>query len=193
MNKIVKIILVITFCFLSLNVSNTKIEKIETYNKVEFNYEEYIDTYIDSLNLKYNHQKEFFKKFLPIIYQNSNKPSIATAQSILESNWGRCSLSKHNNIFGIKGNDIYYSTQECTDGTFYKTKSGFKEFNSIQQQIQYHNDKWANKMKDMTIDECIEYLSMKNYATDPNYGRKIRNIIKQYKLEELNEDIITRK
>lgn len=70
----------------SLNVSNTNIENMEVNYTTEFNYEEYIDTYIDSLDLKYDHQREFFKKFLPVIYQESYKPSIATAQSILESN-----------------------------------------------------------------------------------------------------------
>lgn len=193
MKKYVKIILVILFCIFSLNVSNTNIENMEVNYTTEFNYEEYIDTYIDSLDLKYDHQREFFKKFLPVIYQESYKPSIATAQSILESNWGRCSLSKHNNLFGVKGNDVYYSTQECVDGTFYKTKLGFREFDSIHQQIEYHNEKWAKEMQNMTIDECIDYLSKKNYATDPNYGKKIKRIIKQYKLEELNENITTRK
>lgn len=48
-------------------------------------------------------------------------------------------------------------------------------------------------MQNMTIDECIDYLSKNNYATDPNYGKKIKRIIKQYKLEELNENITTRK
>lgn len=193
MRKYVKIILVILFCLFSLNISNTNLKNIAVNYITEFNYEEYIDAHIDSLNLKYNYQKEFFKRFLPIIYQRSYKPSIAAAQSILESNWGRCSLSKHNNIFGVKGNNVYYQTQEYIDGIFYKTKLGFKKFDSIQQQIKYHNDIWAKEMQDMTIDECVEYLYKKNYATDPNYGKKIKCIIKQYKLEELNENIITRK
>lgn len=191
--KYVKSILVIIFLLFSLTLSNNNIEIDYSDYKEEFNYEEYIDTYIDSLNLKYNHQKEFFKKFLPIIYQRSYKPSIATAQSILESNWGRCNLSKHNNLFGIKGYDISVHTKEYVDGTFVEKQLKFKSFDSIEEQIDYHNEKWAEDMKSLTIDECIDYLSKKNYATDPNYGNKIRKIINQYKLEELNENITTRK
>lgn len=73
MKKYVKIILVISFCVFSLNVSNTNIENIEVNYTTEFNYEEYIDTYIDSLDLKYDHQRKFLRNsFLLFIRKATN-------------------------------------------------------------------------------------------------------------------------
>lgn len=57
----------------SLNVSNTNIENMEVNYTTEFNYEEYIDTYIDSLDLKYDHQREFLRNsFLLFIRKATN-------------------------------------------------------------------------------------------------------------------------
>ena len=69
-------------------------------------------------------------------------------------------------------------------------KLSFKKFDSIKDQIDYHNKIWGEDMINLSINESIDYLISKNYATDPNYGNKIKKIIKTYNLDYLDENII---
>lgn len=190
MSNRIKIILLILFCLFSIKSQNVNIKTQYSFHTYLFKYEKHIKNYIDNLNLKYDYQKDFFNKYLLDIYIHSYKPSIVTAQAILESNWGRCKLSENNNLFGIKGSDIIVDTKEYINGNIYNKKLSFKKFDSIKDQIDYHNKIWGEDMINLSINESIDYLISKNYATDPDYGNKIKKIIKTYNLDYLDENII---
>lgn len=190
MSKLLRILFILLF---SLFLSNSFNSYYVLYNicKINNKIDLATDNYINSLNLKNKYQIDFLKKTIKTIYLNSYNPNITMAQLILESNWGRSELCKYNNYLGIKGGDINLTTQEYYNNHNVYVKSNFKKFDSLLDQINYHNNEWGIHVKDMSISKAIVFLKDKNYATDPNYGKKIKKIINNYKLTEY-EYIISR-
>lgn len=88
-------------------------------------------------------KQEFISKIEPsakeIYYKYKVFPSVAMAQAILESNWGRSELaSNYNNYYGIKadkswkGERINFSTKENYNDTI---KADFRVYNSVEESV----------------------------------------------------------
>lgn len=143
---------------------------------------------------------------LAVKYANANGlyPSVMIAQAALESGWGRSSLSNppYHQLFGIKslgdfsGKEIILPTQEWVkdsghkNGGYYITiEAGFRVYDSYEgsfndqakflQKSRYTNVLVKNAP---SYKHATEALQNAGYATDPNYAKKLNDIISNYNL-----------
>ncbi|WP_312906735.1 stalk domain-containing protein [Tissierella praeacuta] len=130
--------------------------------------------------------------------------ALQTAQAILETGWGQSvPVDKYtgkvsNNLFGIKGKgtagSVISNTWEEYNGTKFRIDAEFRAYNNI-------NESWLNHkelllkgerygiFRDVMHDSTQGAWALRRagYATDSQYPIKLMNIIKQYKLYELDE------
>jgi hypothetical protein len=110
-------------------------------------------------------------------------PECVAAQWALESGWGQHTSGK-NNYFGLKGSGSNVNTQEFINGKWVTIKAGFIDFPDLLTCIQYLVDRWY---KDFQVykgvnratsrNECAQLLVKEGYATDPDYGIKLIQIM----------------
>lgn len=130
------------------------------------------------------------------------RASITMAQAILESNWGSSKLSsQYHNLFGIKGtgaNSKLLTTKEYTNGHWVVIKDRFKVYDSWSDSIkehtqlmmtgtQYKKDNYQNVVDAKSYQEAARALQKDNYATDPNYAKKLISVIETYNLDKYDE------
>lgn len=130
------------------------------------------------------------------------RASITMAQAILESNWGTSKLSaQYHNLFGIKGsgpNSRLLTTKEYTNGRWVVIKDRFKVYDSWSDSIkdhtqlmmtgtQYKKDNYQNVVEAKSYQEAAQALQKDNYATDPNYAKKLISVIETYNLDKYDE------
>lgn len=126
-------------------------------------------------------------------------PSITLAQAILESGWGKSSLTtKHNNFFGIKaaggwqGKTVNMSTGEVFNGSKVTIKSDFRAYDSplesFKDRVKFltENTRYkANGVFDaQTPEEQAYALKRAGYATATNYAETLIGLINQYNLKQ---------
>jgi hypothetical protein len=128
-------------------------------------------------------------------------PSVTIAQAILESGWGRSSLSTvDRNYFGIKcQNGKYgtlangchtYRTQECTKaGKCFYISDAFRTYATQSNSFRDHgqflrvNSRYKPAFAyTKNANNFIWNVWKAGYATDPNYYTKITGIMAKYKL-----------
>lgn len=141
--------------------------------------------------------------------------SLALAQFVLESGFGRSELAKNaNNLFGMKTlvpynkwygtvwneNMIYkHKTTEEYNGKNIEITRNFRKYNSIEESIVDYLTYLLNTSNGMRlryegIDSCKDYkkackiVSDNHYATNGKYESFLLNIINYYKLMELDEE-----
>ena len=116
-------------------------------------------------------------------------PELTVAQAALETGWFKNTSGKYN-YFGQKAKASekasILSTREVSQGSEYTTSARFKDYNSIDEAVEDRVKKWGSKYKDAsTIDQAIGSIwqydpktgSGKGYATDSNYGYKLKTIL----------------
>jgi len=136
----------------------------------------------------------------PTIYKLAKEvgikfPEIVAAQFSLESDHGKEASGK-NNYLGIKatkqeiadGKATLVQTTEVIDGKEVVIKDYFKDFDSLKDMLLHYKEQWNDNYKDRkgtstssTVEEAIKLLKSNGYATDPNYVKKILNVIKSAK------------
>lgn len=131
-------------------------------------------------------------------------PSLTIAQAILESGWGKSSLSSEaNNLFGIKaysdwnGDTINLSTNEYnSDCSSYTINADFKVYSSFYESVKDHTAllstkryKAVRKASDY-VDACYAVYDC-GYATYPNYPEDLIEVIENFNLEKY--DILVKK
>ncbi|MBO0471282.1 LysM peptidoglycan-binding domain-containing protein [Enterococcus sp. DIV0242_7C1] len=129
--------------------------------------------------------------------------SVMMAQAILESDWGRSTLSAapNHNLFGIKGSyqgqSVTMQTWEVYNGQWVQVNAAFRKYpsysesfsdnayvlknTSFQSGVYYYSGAWksnTNSYRDATA-----WLTGR-YATDPSYNTKLNNIITTYNLTQ---------
>lgn len=125
-------------------------------------------------------------------------PSVIIAQSGLESNWGESELSKnYNNYFGIKANKIEDSvklkTNEFVDGNAKEMLEPFRKYNSKLDSFNHYaqlmtkTDRYKKVRVAESYEEAAHEIKNAGYATDPNYDKKIIDLIKKYNLEKYDK------
>ena len=125
------------------------------------------------------------------MYRSGVPASITLAQGLLESGYGRSELAvKSNNHFGIKchngwqGGKVYHDDDakgEC-----------FRKYDTPEESYRDHSDflRYRDRYKFLFEYKITDYtswaygLKKAGYATDPNYPRKLINLIEEYKLYE---------
>lgn len=111
-------------------------------------------------------------------------PRIIVAQTGLETGWGRSAPG--NNLFGIKSHGApggqNLATTEVVNGQPVRTTASFRTFESPQASVAGYadfintNPRYAQFRTAQGLDAQAEALGRSGYATDPNYGTKVRQI-----------------
>lgn len=122
------------------------------------------------------------------LINNNINPEIWTnyllAQTALESNWGKSSIStKYNNYGGIKGtgSDSVSTREYSPQRGYYLTHSSFKSFNSVEDFADYFVKRLRDKFKafSTTPGEYLKNIGKHGYFTAPlnDYSRTFNSIL----------------
>ena len=168
-----------------------------------------VQKYLNELN---NFSTEdFINKISPLAQKawETDKilPSLTIAQAILESDWGRSELAINANaLFGIKAHTdpthkktYTKTTWEYSSGKYIQIEAKFKAYDSWEESIKDRSKYLANRYiggvhiyKDLigetNYKKACEKIYKAGYATDPNYPKKLIDIIEKYKLNKFDED-----
>ena len=119
--------------------------------------------------------------------------SVTIAQAIDESGWGQSVLATNDhNLFGIKGTGPAGSdeqpTQEVINGQLVNLSSSFQIYQNIAQSIDAHarllarSGDYAHAMSQSKDPNAFAGALTGIYATDPQYGAKLVQLMTQYDL-----------
>ena len=168
-----------------------------------------VQKYLNELN---NFSTEdFINKISPLAQKawETDKilPSLTIAQAILESDWGRSELAINANaLFGIKAHTdpthkktYTKTTWEYSSGKYIQIEAKFKAYDSWEESIKDRSKYLANRYiggvhiyKDLigetNYKKACEKIYKAGYATDPNYPKKLIDIIEKYKLNKFDEE-----
>lgn len=152
------------------------------------------DRFISSMSTPVKHVADEYKLY----------PSVMMAQAALESGWGTSQLSTSaNNYFGVKGAyngaSVTMSTAEYNaNGQLYYTQAAFKKYPNAtasmtdNAQLLRNGTSWNHRYYAGTWREnAPTYEAAANaltgtYATAPNYGSSLINLIQTYKFNALD-------
>jgi hypothetical protein len=143
-------------------------------------------------------QGAFLAAILPQVLRSSRQhqlpPSVALAQAVLESGWGRSRLAReHHNLFGVKAwsaeDGVAMSTREHRDGRDQRVLARFRAFAGVEESIEHHAELLA---EDRRYAEArarwsdwqgfLDHLAPR-YATDPAYAMRVSQIVERYDLD----------
>lgn len=127
--------------------------------------------------------------------------SVMIAQAIVESGWGKSTLSAapNYNLFGIKGSyqgqSVTMPTSEYVNGQWITVNAAFRKYPSYKESLQdnvtvlkttsfqsgvyYYSGAWKSNTK--SYKDATAWLTGR-YATAPNYGSTLNNVIETYNL-----------
>jgi hypothetical protein len=143
-------------------------------------------------------QGAFLAAILPQVLRSSQRhrlpPSVALAQAVLESGWGRSRLARdHHNLFGVKAGGshggITMPTQEHRDGVDARVRSRFRSFEGVDQSIEHHarllgdDERYAPAREHWTDWRAFLQQIAPTYATDPAYARRVAQLVERYDLD----------
>lgn len=145
-------------------------------------------------NSKETFKSDFYNNYIKILTEKKIDLGFAkylVTQDVLESNWGKSSLSVYNNYGGVKATKnskfVEMPTKEW-DKTEKKMKTviqKFRVFDSSEDYCRYKvallgnsNYKTFTRKPEEFANSLTIYAKYK-YATDPNYKIKINNLYKQ--------------
>lgn len=148
-------------------------------------------------------KNEFIESISKVLMKNYDEyrilPSLAVAQAVLESSWGKYHIQ--NNIYGIKagkswaGKVAIRKTKEW-DGTKYITKEDrFRVYDSFEESVIDYlkllgkTNRYEKVGKAKDYKEACRFVYECGYATDPKYSEKLINIIEANKLYLYDEKI----
>lgn len=146
-------------------------------------------------------KKSFIEKIRPVAQEGYIKygilPSLTLAQAALESGWGKKQVG--NNIFGIKKGSSWTGptksllTHEYVNGRKIRIYDEFRAYPSIEDSVRDYHKLLARAKRYERVrrakdykEACIE-IQRSGYATDPNYGKKLRQIIEFNKLYQYDK------
>ena len=130
-------------------------------------------------------------------------PSVRIAQAGLETGW---KVPAWNNLGGYKvgsgkltpywrGAVVYKGTWEVYDGKRVELTAAFRAYDSVEdffrdQDLLFQLSRYDRVRLAQTPEEQADMLQACGYATDPQYGSKIKNIIKTYDLKKYDEEAV---
>ena len=139
-------------------------------------------------------QDEWINKIGPsaqrIVTPSCGFPSVTIAQSAQESGWGTSFLATEaNNPFGRKcGHEpcIQIITPEYRNGVWVKEVHLFQVYSDLDEALTDYRDKLAKPwyVRDFSSPQAFIDSIASKYASDPNYARKVKSIIRDYDLEK---------
>ncbi len=131
-------------------------------------------------------------------------PSLAIAQAILESNWGKSGLSKEcYNFFGMKwregcGCDYkeYVTKEQRPDGSYYTIKARFRKFGSVAEGIRgYYKflsvyKRYHNLIGVTDAYTACDLIRADGWATSLKYAENLKKMIRTYSLTDYDQKVI---
>ena len=124
-------------------------------------------------------------------------PSVTIAQAILESGWGKSTLTtKGNALFGIKagkswtGRRLNCNTWEIYDGKRTDIVDAFRAYDSWEESVADHSvflggiARYKNIVGNTDAEEVCRLLQQDGYATATNYAASLIKLIAQYDLTQ---------
>jgi peptidoglycan hydrolase FlgJ len=148
---------------------------------------------------------EFVNRTMPAIRRAASAlgvdPSAMLAQAALETGWGQrmprtADGSLSNNMFGIKAGDEWTGpkatadTMEVVNGVAVQRRTSFRAYGSIEESV---NDfasllKTSPRYRDVIATGAnaagyVESMGKSGYATDPDYGNKLNQILRSDTLQ----------
>lgn len=128
-------------------------------------------------------------------------PSVAMAQAVLESGWGRSGLStRHKNLFGIKAGAsskaVALPTREHQDGALRPTTRRFRTFESWEASLAYHarllaTDRRYAGARDVWTDPVAYTEAIAStYASHPDYARSLQSLVRRYGLDRFDALVV---
>jgi hypothetical protein len=119
--------------------------------------------------------------------------AVTIAQAIDESGWGQSTLAVNDhNLFGIKGTGPAGSdvlpTEEYENGQWVTISSGFRVYHNFAESIEDHGELLATSgyytqaMADRTDPDAFANALTGVYATNPEYGADLVQLMQQYNL-----------
>ena len=122
-------------------------------------------------------------------------PSVTIAQAILESGWGKSTLTtKGNALFGIKagtswkGKRLSLKTWEIYDGKRVDITDAFRAYDSWEESVTDHSAflggiaRYKNIVGNTDAEEVCKLLQQDGYATATNYAASLLKLINQHDL-----------
>lgn len=123
--------------------------------------------------------------------------SILIAQAIIESNYGKSSLaSKYNNLFGMKvgsgkygtfAGSVNMKTKEYIQGKEKIISDNFRTYRNEKQSIIDYLDRQKRfGVTGTNINDVLIKLQKSGYATAPEYILTVKQVVKTYRLDKLD-------
>jgi len=196
------------------DAGNWSIKAVGRYNGKEVESEEipfrvYLGITYGSVSIvdKNNYVDEFLKLASQLAVESwkntGMSAALQTAQSILETGWGRyVPVDKYNgkvsyNLFGIKGKgpngSVTINTREVYNGVSYYVDAEFRAYNNIKESWADHKSFLLNSSRYEPFKEVMYNsiqgawaLKRSGYATDPEYALSLIRIIEKYDLRNLD-------
>lgn len=151
----------------------------------------------------------FIKSIAPLAQASQKKygvpASVAMAQAILESGWGKSSLTRKGNaFFGIKcsakskyaNGCMNVRTREVYNGKEAYIRDGFRTYPKVQNSFYDHglflrsNGRYSKAFKyQKSPNQFIREVHKAGYATDPNYTKLIVGIMKSNNLYKYDKPV----
>lgn len=165
--------------------------------------QEQVSTTTDEADVK----ADFIATLKPIAQKNYQVsgllPSVSLGQAILESNWGQSDLAiEAKNLFGIKGKyrnqSLNYPTQEYRNDEWVTINAAFRKYDSWEQSMNdqltlfqtgtsWNATLYHPVLAAKTYQESTKALQTAGYATDPDYARKLNDVIETYELNRYDQ------
>jgi len=144
------------------------ITMINCGNSVEYNSEAINDTILVSDSIDFS--KKELKKYIK--HLNLKHPDIVYAQAVLETgNFKSKLFVNNNNLFGFKEPKVRSNTARGS-------VSGYAYYSSWRQSVIDYALYQSSYIRKLNREAYFDYLD-KNYAEDPNYSKKLKEIIKR--------------
>lgn len=143
--------------------------------------------------------EEFVSRLMPLAKKAADKlglsPAVLVAQAALESGWGKRVIRNEqgevtHNLFGIKadrrweGESAQVSTLEYEGGVASRQKAAFRSYDSYEASFDDYVDFLTSGSRyqgalarAQSPEQYFEALQGAGYATDPNYARKLKQVL----------------
>jgi flagellar protein FlgJ len=135
-------------------------------------------------------------------------PAVMIAQAALETGWGKHVIPKQDggssfNLFNIKadrswqGEHAKKMTLEFEQGLPVKKQANFRAYDSIKESINDYvdflqsNPRYSKALNNVDKPEqYLDDLQKAGYATDPNYARKIKNVLQRGEFKQMLTSLV---
>lgn len=142
---------------------------------------------------------KFIRRYMPgAIFEGLRSgilPSVKLSQAVIESGWGRSSLSEppYYNFFGIKAHGwesaINFPTQEFVNGQYITINSNFRDYRSASHSFRDHTNFLKENDRYKPVFDQNDYVGQTNalkqagYATSPTYNYALQKTIETNDLD----------